>query len=269
MTPGLWIERDGSGAPLVMLHGWGLNLRVFDALAARLAGQAEVWRIDLPGHGRSAEPAELTGEGWTRDAVVRRLLDAMPPCAHLLGWSMGAQLAMAIAAASPARVASLTLVSATPRFAAGPDWPWGGSPEVLGGFARALQQDWRGTVRDFLELQVRGSRNAEQTLGTLQRALAGHGECPPGVLTRSLALLHSGDLRSSLPAIRTPALVVAGQYDRVVHPQASRALAAALPHGSFVELARCGHAPFLSHESEFATRMQAFLCEVGCGGAQA
>ncbi len=268
MTPGApWVERDGRGASLVMLHGWGLNLRVFDALAARLSGQFEVRRIDLPGHGRSGEPAELAERGWTLEAVSEWLLGAMPARAHLLGWSLGAQLAIAIAARAPERVASLTLVSATPRFAAAADWPWGGTPEVLEGFSQALQQDWRSTVRDFLELQVRGSRNAHEALVALQRALAGHGECPPGVLARSLALLHSGDLRALLPAIPAPSLVVAGQYDRVVHPRASQALAAALPRGEFVELARCGHAPFLSHETEFATPMQRFLANLESGQA--
>jgi pimeloyl-[acyl-carrier protein] methyl ester esterase len=256
---GLWIEREGSGPPLVMLHGWGLNLRVFDALAAALAREFEVIRIDLPGHGRSEEPASLVAAGWSHAEVAELLLAAMPPHAHLLGWSLGAQFALEVAARAPERVASLVLVSATPRFAAADDWPVGGSADVLGGFASQLRADWRGTVRDFLDLQVRGSRNAGEALAELQRALTDQGECAPDVLARSLALLHAADLRGQLPVIPTPALVVAGQYDRVVHPLASQALAAALPSGDFVELPRCGHAPFLSHPAEFSASVRGFL----------
>jgi pimeloyl-[acyl-carrier protein] methyl ester esterase len=256
---GLWIERAGSGPPLVMLHGWGLNLRVFDGLVAAFGAHFEVTRIDLPGHGRSGEPAAMVASGWSHAEVADMLLAAMPPRAHLLGWSLGAQFALEIAARAPQRVASLVLVSATPRFAAAEDWPLGGEADVLAGFARQLRADWRGTVRDFLDLQVRGSRNAGEALAALQRALADHGECAPEVLTRSLALLHAADLRGRLPGIATPSLVVAGQYDRVVHPLASRALAAALPAAEYVELARCGHAPFLSHGAEFEAGVLGFL----------
>jgi pimeloyl-[acyl-carrier protein] methyl ester esterase len=255
----LWIEREGRGPALVMLHGWGLNLRVFDALSQRLSDSFERIRVDLPGHGRSHEPADLERDGWSHAALAAQLLAALPARFTLLGWSLGAQVAIEMAAAAPARVDALLLVSATPRFAAAPDWPWGAAPEVLTGFARQLQADYRGTVRDFLDLQVRGSRNASETLIALQAALFQQGECPAPVLARSLALLHGSDLRARLAQVRARTLVLAGQYDRVVHPGASRALAAALPRGSFHEIPRCGHAPFLSHEDEFAVLLRDFV----------
>lgn len=252
---GPWSAREGSGAPLVLLHGWGLNSRVFDPLVARLGARFDITRIDLPGHGRSPEPAGLAASGWSHAAVAEHLLAAMPPRANLLGWSLGAQFAIEIAARAPQRVASLLLVSATPRFAAAADWAWGGPAQLLDAFAGQLRADWRATVRDFLDLQVRGSRNAGATLATLQAALAAHGEPLPAALQRSLALLHAGDLRERLAQVVAPTLVVAGQYDRVVHPQASQALAALLPAGRYAELARCGHAPFLSHEPEFISHV--------------
>ena len=52
----LHIERSGSGAPLVLWHGWGLNLRVFDSLRGALGATGVSWRteaVDLPGHGLS------------------------------------------------------------------------------------------------------------------------------------------------------------------------------------------------------------------------
>ena len=254
-----WSVREGRGAPLVMLHGWALNSRVFDTLVARLGARFEITRIDLPGHGRSPEPPGLADAGWSHSTVADHLLTAMPARAHLLGWSLGAQVAMEIAARAPQRVASLLLVSATPRFAAAADWAWGGPAPLLEAFAGQLRADWRGTLRGFLDLQVRGSRNAATTLATLHAALAAHGECAPAVLQRALALLHAGDLRERLSRVTAPTLVVAGQYDRVVHPQASQALAASLPAGRYVELPRCGHAPFLSHEDEFAGSVLEFL----------
>jgi len=59
--------------------------------------------------------------------------------------------------------------------------------------------------------------------------------------------------------VRVPALVVAGQRDRVIRPAASRALARALPEGRYVEVAGAAHVPFLSHPVQFVRQVGAFL----------
>ena len=266
MTP-----RSETALPLVMLHGWALNLRVFDDLVSRLtewsksgAGIAlSITRLDLPGHGRAAEPAAIhhhdAARGWDITLTAAHLLRQMPPRCVLLGWSLGAKLAMEIAAQEPQRIAGLVLVSPTPRFAVAADWPYGAAPEVLDALARHLREDYRRTVGEFLGLQVRGSANAADTLAGLRAALLAQGECPPEVLLRSLQLLHQVDQRPRLPLITSPTLVIAGQYDRVVHPEASRALAALIHGARFAEIPRCGHAPFLSHAEEFCALLEDFL----------
>ncbi len=50
----LYTEVSGSGPTLVLLHGWGLNVRVWDGLAAALRDRFRIIAVDLPGHGRSA-----------------------------------------------------------------------------------------------------------------------------------------------------------------------------------------------------------------------
>lgn len=49
----LYSEARGSGPAVVLLHGWGLNVRVWDGLAAALSDRFRVIAVDLPGHGRS------------------------------------------------------------------------------------------------------------------------------------------------------------------------------------------------------------------------
>jgi pimeloyl-ACP methyl ester carboxylesterase len=71
--------------------------------------------------------------------------------------------------------------------------------------------------------------------------------------------LRSSDLRPTLPLVRAPVLVIAGQYDRVTVPWASRTLADTVSNGRFLELRRAAHAPFLSHPAEFATHVRDFL----------
>jgi pimeloyl-[acyl-carrier protein] methyl ester esterase len=267
----LYVETRGCGPDLVLLHGWGLNLRVWDGLTRELSKSFRVIAIDLPGHGRSAwnpkarTPAE---QAWQVHATLASRSDRY----SLLGWSLGGQIALDLAAAMPGSVERLVLVATTPRFAASEDWPYGMPATALEKLASQLRTNYKRTVSEFLELQVRGSAASERVLAELHGSLFSHGEAHPKALVAGLATLKSSDLRSMLSLIRAPALVIAGQYDRVTLPAASRALAQALPDARYVEFRRAAHAPFLSHTAEFAALVTRFLRgeaieETSIGGA--
>jgi pimeloyl-[acyl-carrier protein] methyl ester esterase len=255
---GLNVETRGEGPDLVLLHGWGLNLRVWDGLASVLEKSFRLIAVDLPGHGRSEwnpkarTPAE---QAWQIHATLQSVSDRY----SLLGWSLGGQIALDLAAAVPGSVERLVLVATTPRFAASPDWPHGMPPSVLEKMANQLRTNYKRTVHDFLELQVRGSVASEKVLADLQASLFAHGEAHPKALVAGLTTLENSDLRPMLNLVRAPTLVIAGQYDRVTLPAASRALAEALPDARYVEIRRAAHAPFLSHTAEFATLVTSFL----------
>lgn len=254
----LYVETRGQGPDLVLLHGWGLNLRVWDGLASLLEKSFRIITVDLPGHGRSEwnpkarTPAE---QAWQVHATLASLSDRY----SLLGWSLGGQIALDLAAAMPGSVERLVLVATTPRFAASPDWPHGMPVTALERMATQLKTNYKRTVSDFIELQVRGSTGAEKVLADLHVSLFQHGEAHPKALVAGLATLGSSDLRPMLSLVRAPTLVVAGQYDRVTLPAASRALAEALPDARYIEIRRAAHAPFLSHTIEFATLITDFL----------
>lgn len=283
----LYTEVRGSGPALVLLHGWGLNVRVWDGLAATLGDRFRIIAIDLPGHGRSAWRPERSSLE-EQAAQIRETVANITSDYSLLGWSLGGQIALQLAAAQPgagtaARPAStaavvnrLVLIATTPRFTAGWHWPYGAPPERLAAQAAGLQTDYRRTVSDFLELQVRGSTGGAEALTQLRAALFAHGSADDGshneadaspepygprlaALTRGLELLRDTDLRPLLPGITIPTLVIAGQYDRVTHPAASHALADSLPDAHYVEIRRAAHAPFLSHLPELGTLIADFL----------
>ncbi len=259
----LYVEVRGTGAPLVLLHGWGLNVRVWDTLGAALEGRFRLIAVDLPGHGHSPWRGECAAAReqvrWIGQAVSQHIGAA---AYGLLGWSLGSELALAWAAHPPAgleRPAHLALIAATPRFTAAPDWPHGKPEAQLLRLAEELRSDYRRTVGEFLGLQVRGSAAGEAVLAQLRAALFEHGDAQPEALSAGLALLRSMDVRGELGTITTPTLVIAGQYDRVLLPAASRALAAAMPHARFAEIPRAAHAPFLSHTAEVAELLADFL----------
>lgn len=266
----LYTEVHGSGPTLVLLHGWGLNVRVWDGLVGQLRDRFRVIAIDLPGHGRSEwlpERSSLEEQA----AQVRETIAGLAGGYSLLGWSLGGQIALRLAAGQRGRLSGaatvdrLVLIATTPRLVAGPDWPHGAPPERLAAQASDLRTDYRRTVSDFLELQVRGSAGGAEALERLRAALFAHGSPDPendggpplAALSRGLELLRDTDLRPWLAEITLPTLVIAGQYDRVTLPAASRALAEALPHARYVELRRAAHAPFLSH----LPQLSALICD--------
>lgn len=265
-NPALHVERQAavpqdaavtSQLPVVMLHGWGMNLRVFDALRAELSGE-DTWAIDLPGHGRSP---------WWPQAVdfeaqQAAVLQALPARCVLVGWSFGAKLAMSIAARHPQRVAALVLLAASPKHLRSPDWPDGMEPQALRAFRTVLAQDWQRTLEDFIALQLRGSRNAEEAQRAIAAALASHGAPRIEALQAGLDLLGTLDLRLLVPQITQPTLIVAGSNDRVTPPGAARWLAEHIAGSRLLGLPRAGHAPFVSHAAETGAAVRGFLAQL-------
>jgi pimeloyl-[acyl-carrier protein] methyl ester esterase len=256
----LYVEVSGAtgGPDLVLLHGWGLNVRVWDGLVEELRDRFRMIAIDLPGHGRSAAasghgtPAE---QAW----LIHQTLSSVSVRYSLLGWSLGGQIALDLAAAMPWQIEKLVLVATTPKFVAAPDWPYGMAESTVTKLATQLRTDYERTVGDFLELQVRGSLEGAGALYKLGNALFVHGHAAPEALQAGLNTLATSDLRATLSHVRVPSLVIAGQNDRITPPAASRALAEALPNARYVEMRRAAHAPFLSHRTEFAALVAEFL----------
>ena len=248
-----YVDIRGDGPDLVLLHGWALHGGMWGPWIDELARHARLHLVDLPGHGRSPWPAgvrDLAGLA----AAVR---PAVPDGAAVLGWSLGGMVALELARGP--RLAALVLVATTPRFVVDTDWEHGLSPELLAEFARGLASDHRATVQNFLALQTRGDERAHETLRQLRRSLDAHGPPDAAALEAGLAILGSADLRSALPRIAVPALVIAGDHDRITPPGAGLELAARLPQARLAAIARSGHAPFLSHGPQVLAEVRGFL----------
>jgi pimeloyl-[acyl-carrier protein] methyl ester esterase len=251
----LHVEIRGHGPDLVLLHGWALHGGMWGPWLERLADHARLHIIDLPGHGRSGWPEATHDLGGLARAVWPRI----PRAAVVLGWSLGGMLALELARQHPRHVRALILMATTPKFLAGPDWEHGLQPAVLDEFSRGLAADYRRTVQDFLVLQTRGDERAFETLRTLRGRLHAHGEPDPRALATGLDILRDADLRDALPRITMPALVIAGEHDRLTAPGAGLELATRLPTARFRLIERSGHAPFLSHADVVLAEVSGFL----------
>jgi len=100
------------GAPaLLLIHSLGASTHVFDAIVPGLERRMRVLRYDLPGHGLSSPPAPGRGRTLAELAAgAAALCGALGIArAHLLGLSLGGQIALELAAATPERVDRLVL----------------------------------------------------------------------------------------------------------------------------------------------------------------
>jgi len=112
-TETTWYETEGSGPPLVLIHGVGCRAEDWLPVTRALDNRFSVIRYDLRGHGKSVIP----DSPWTMDTFVddlEQLLTSLDiPRAHVAGFSLGGIIAQGFAIKYPSRVDRLCLVSTT------------------------------------------------------------------------------------------------------------------------------------------------------------
>ena len=238
---------------LALVHGWGMNARVFDTLSGLLVEDFEVRALDLPGHGGRDALPQNTLQTWADD-----LAQQLPDGATLLGWSLGGQVAMRAALDHPHTISRLILLAATPKFVASEGWDHGMAVPDLQDFGAALLADPQATLLRFLSLQTRGMPSQKALLQQLRQTLLAAPQARAEALSGGLAILHDADLRAEVPRLAQPALILHGALDTLAPPAAGAWLAETLPAAHYIELARAAHAPHLSHGEEVAASIRRF-----------
>src|SRR4051794_16562295 len=114
-----YVECEGSGPPLLLLHGFTGSSATWTAHIAAWRDRFATIAVDLLGHGQSDAPSGPARYGMEATvADLAALLDRLGvPQAHVLGYSMGGRVALHFAAAYPKRMSALVLESASPGLA--------------------------------------------------------------------------------------------------------------------------------------------------------
>ena len=233
-------------APLVFLPGWCLGRGPLNAAIDALQGTI----FDLPGYGDAPLITDF-------DAAVAAIAGRLQPGTTLAGWSLGAQLALAIAARAPEKIGKLLLVAGTASFVQRDGWPHAMARETLEAFAEGLRTEPAKTIRAFVNLNALGGPQARDRMRELAALLVERGAPSAESLAAGLALLHDADLRDEVATIDRPAAVIHGARDALAPAGAGRWLAGALPFARFVEIPDGAHLPFVSHTEAVARALEA------------
>ncbi len=152
--------------------------------------------------------------------------------AVLFGYSEGAPMCLMLAATHPERVAALILGAGSARWKDAADYPCGrGSAALFAAFEKLAGHGWgTGASLEWYAPQLASSARFRRQMARWERMAVS-----PSSLRRMLRLCEAVDVRSVLPAIHTPTLIIQRLDDRITPPCHGRYLAAHLPAARYFE----------------------------------
>ncbi|MCP2234994.1 Pimeloyl-ACP methyl ester carboxylesterase [Prauserella halophila] len=239
-------DREESAAmadlPLVLLHAYPLDARMWNAVRVPLSARTRVITPDQRGMGRSPFPdgSAAGGEPSLDDAArdVVALLDRLELDRVVLGGcSMGGYLTMAVLRAAPERVGGLVLVDTK----AGADTDEARANR-LSVAERAETEGVAGWLADAMlpNLLSEHTREQQPEVEALVRELI-DSQQPSGIAWAQRAMAARPDSTATLRAADVPALVLVGEHDGLAPPDAARAMADVLPDARLETIPDAGH----------------------------
>lgn len=238
---------EGSGVPLVFLHGWLMSGKVW-AYQRGLAERFKVVTVDFRGHGES------TGTRFSYDAAaadLKALLEHLDiRGAVLAGWSMGAQIALYSWPFLSSRIAGMVLVGGTPRFCLDEGYEHGLPPAQARSMALRLRRNFAVTAGEFYRDMFSPDERDRSDIKAMAKTIVGKLPATEVALS-ALDELVKTDLRSSINSVSVPVLLLHGDADTICPSGASRYMHGLLPDSLLKIFTGCGHAPFLTRSDEF------------------
>ena len=253
-TPQLHVALQGaaSGVPVVLSHALGLDLTMWDGLAAALAPEHPVLRYDHRAQGASAavaapftlddlvdDAARLVRE-WGRGPVV------------FIGLSMGGMVAQGLAIRHPALVRGLVLANTTAQYPAAAQATWDAriAARQDGGMAGVVQ----GVVERYLHAEFRAAQpgfTASLQAQLLRADAAGY--------AASCQAIRHVDWLDGLAQVRCPTLVLAGARDVGATPAMGQAIAERVAAAQFELLAEASHLSSAEQPARFEAAVRGLL----------
>jgi len=242
---------------VILLHGFGASLDTWDPWAAALAQNHRVIRFDLPGFG-------LTGPDPSGDYTDQRTVQVLAALmdrlglqqASLIGNSLGGKIAWNFAAAYPARVQKLILIS--PDGFASPGFEYGKKPKIPVVLRLLPYVMPRPMLR--MNLAVAYADKSRLTNATLTR----YDDMmrAPGDRAAMLDRMQQVMLQNPEPLLRriqAPTLILWGEQDGMIPFSNSTDYLKDIPNAKLVALPGLGHVPFEEAPAQSLPPVETFL----------
>lgn len=241
-----------TGAPVLLLHGWGSNARLMRPVADALTDHYRVYSLDLPGHGPSPPPPEPWGVPEHAALVEGLLEERIGAPATLIGHSNGGRIALYIASEPDPSPLIQRLVLVSPSgIAPRRTWKYYAKKnlaralkapfEILPESLRAFGLDW---LKHSLVWRALGSSD--------YRALE-------GVMRGTFVKTVTHHLDDRVHRIAVPVLLFWGDRDEAISRRQMEVLEDRIPDAGLVILPEAGHYGYLDDPETFIAATRYFL----------
>ena len=251
----IFVNVDGEGEPLLLLHSYWGSSELFDSLAEKLATYFKVIRFDFPGHGKSAAPKKdytFNEFAPTIDYLLTQI--SIDDKILLVGHSMGGYASMAFAKQFSERVKKLVLMHS-------PLCDADAKSIKLREREAALLQHGRKEIflrtilpTNFAPGNETKFENAFDKINKISREVT---------LEGALAAIHAinlrDDSRQNIKRLNIPKLIIIGKFDKVYDPEDMMKETIELSDTKVLLLNQSGHLGFLEEEKIVVKNLLAFL----------
>jgi pimeloyl-ACP methyl ester carboxylesterase len=243
------VEDHGSGRPVVLIAGFGLNSEAWQGQVEPLTAHGyRVIALDVRGTGRSTKPLQ----GYDIDRLVSdvvAVLDALQlPRAAVVGWSFGGQIGMRLAVREPSRVSALIMVGSNgARASRSEEYPFGPDGTDLEARLVHLERTKRIATRRRTIASAFAGEPDPDVVGWLLRMQL---QMPSWAAIASYPTYLHTDLIADLSTLKLPVRQIMGAADPVSPIEGAAWLQERLPDGQLITL-DCGHYPMLEVPAAF------------------
>ena len=250
--PQLKVAVQGRGAPVVLSHALGLDLHMWDDLAAALAPEYELLRYDHRGHGGSAVPAGPYTMDDLVDDAARLIREWGRGPVVWVGLSMGGMVGQGLAIRHPELLRGLVLANTAAQYPAAARSAW--TQRIAAVEAGGLQAIADMVMERYFHTGFRAANpgviaQARRTL--LRTQAAGY-----------VAACHAVagvDWLARLPQISCPTLILAGALDMGAPVALSEAIAQRIAGAKLVVFDEASHLSVAEQPAQFKQALSKFL----------
>lgn len=255
------IKQSGQGKiPLLVAHGFGCDQRMWRFLQPLIGEDYLLILFDYVGSGQSELAAYSVQRyqhllGYAQDVID--IIDALNlNNAVLVGHSVSAMITMLAAKARPERVHSLIMVCPSPCFLNDP-------PDYLGGFEQDDLQELLDLIdknylgwANYLAPLVIGAENSQQLIGELTDSFC---STDPLIAKTFAKATFFADLRTELPHIKQPTLILQSKVDSLASTEVGRYMSRMIPDNQLQIIQAKGHCLHMTHPQQVWSAIRQFL----------
>jgi pimeloyl-ACP methyl ester carboxylesterase len=238
--------KGGQTPALVLLHGAGGNHLFWPAQARRLSS-AQVFALDLPGHGKSGGRGQQTIHGYSQ-AVLEWMEAVHLHNAVFAGHSMGSAIALDLALDHPERICALILLGAGARLRV--------NPSLLESVASPT------TFPLAVETLVRWSFSEQTSESLLSLAGKRMAETRQSVLHSDFIACNAFDVTEHTGEISQPTLLITGAEDKMTPPRHAQFLADRIKSARLEIIPSAGHMVMIEQPLAVAELMHRFITHI-------